>query len=204
VFQPVFVQDELETTCNDGSSVAYQDTISSSSVGRVRSAASEADDRFECLYVLSITVGLRMGEALGLKWSDIDLDARTLRVSRQLQRMRGGGLVFSEPKNASRRTVDLPQRALEALRRHRKEQMEEHSLGQAPTGKITGLCSRPAKARHSMLRTSLTATSSPCSSGRGCQTYGGTISGTPTLPCSLPEAPIPPTCRSLSVTHRCN
>jgi integrase len=125
VFQPVFVQDELETTCNDGSSVAYQDTISSSSVGRVRSAASEADDRFECLYVLSITVGLRMGEALGLKWSDIDLDARTLRVSRQLQRMRGGGLVFSEPKNASRRTVDLPQRALEALRRHRKEQMEE-------------------------------------------------------------------------------
>jgi integrase len=66
-----------------------------------------------------------MGEALGLKWSDIDLDARTLRVSRQLQRMRGGGLVFSEPKNASRRTVDLPQRALEALRRRRKEQMEE-------------------------------------------------------------------------------
>jgi integrase len=90
------------------------------------SAASEADDRFECLYVLSLTVGVRMGEALGLKWSDIDLDAKTLRVSRQLQRMReGGGLVFGEPKNASRRTVDLPQRAVEALRSHRKRQMEE-------------------------------------------------------------------------------
>jgi integrase len=88
--------------------------------------AAARGDRFECLYVLSLTIGLRLGEALGLKWSDIDLDAKTLRVSRQLQRMReGGGLVFGEPKNASRRTVDLPQRTVEALRNHRKQQMEE-------------------------------------------------------------------------------
>jgi integrase len=61
-----------------------------------------------------------------MRWSDVDLDAKTLRVSRQLQRVRdGGGLVFSEPKNASRRTVDLPQRAVEALRSHRKKQAEE-------------------------------------------------------------------------------
>jgi integrase len=84
------------------------------------------DSKFEALYVLSLTVGLRMGESLGLKWSDIDFDTKTLRVSRQLQRVReGGGLVFSEPKNASRRTVDLPQRAVESLRSHRKRQMEE-------------------------------------------------------------------------------
>ncbi len=37
----------------------------------------------------------------------------------------GGGLVFSEPKDASRRTIDLPQRAIEALRTHRKRQLEE-------------------------------------------------------------------------------
>jgi integrase len=36
-----------------------------------------------------------------------------------------GKLVFSEPKNASRRTIDLPQRALETLRTHRKRQLEE-------------------------------------------------------------------------------
>jgi integrase len=35
------------------------------------------------------------------------------------------GLVSSEPKNANRRTVDLLQRAAEALRSHRKRQMEE-------------------------------------------------------------------------------
>ena len=84
--------------------------------------------KYEALYVLSLTCGLRMGESLGLKWSDIDLDSGTLRVNRQLQRVReGGGLVFSEPKNASRRTVDLPQRPVEALRTHRKRQLEGSS-----------------------------------------------------------------------------
>jgi integrase len=88
------------------------------------------DDRYECLYVLSLTCGLRMGEALGLKWQDIDLEAGSLRVNRQLQRMRrdgekSGTLIFSEPKNASRRIVDLPQRALEALKSHQKWQAEE-------------------------------------------------------------------------------
>ena len=85
-------------------------------------------DRFASLYVLSLMCGLRMGESLGLKWSDIDFDAGTLRVHRQVQRIReGGGLVFSEPKNASRRTIDLPKRALEALRSHRKRQVEQQA-----------------------------------------------------------------------------
>ena len=83
-------------------------------------------DRYEALYVLCIMAGLRQGEALGLKWSDIDLEVGTLRVNRQLQRVRGGGgLQFSEPKNASRRTVGLSQRAIVALRNHRKRQSEE-------------------------------------------------------------------------------
>jgi len=87
-------------------------------------------DRFEALYVLCLMCGLRQGEALALRWQDIDLDGGTLRVSRQLQRMRrdgkkSGRLVFSEPKNASRRTVGLPQRAVSALKRHRKRQLEE-------------------------------------------------------------------------------
>ena len=69
---------------------------------------------------------------MGLKWSDVDLEAGTLRVNRQLQRMRrdgdkSGSLVFSEPKNASRRTIDSPQRALEALKCHRKRQLEEET-----------------------------------------------------------------------------
>jgi integrase len=96
-------------------------------------------DRFEALYVISLMVGLRMGEALGLKWSDVDLDTGMLRVNRQLQRLReGGGLVFSQPKNTSRRSVELPQRAVEALRSHRKRQMEEQ-LGAGPSWRDNGL-----------------------------------------------------------------
>lgn len=113
------------------------------------------DDKFDALYVLSLTVGLRMGEALGLRWSDIDLNAKTLRVNRQLQRIRdGGGLVFSEPKNASRRTVDLPRRAVEALRSHRKRQIEEQlraSAQWADNGLVftTGIGTPPRRSEHS-------------------------------------------------------
>jgi len=51
-------------------------------------------------------------------------------VNRQLQRVRrdrekSGKLVFTEPKNASRRAVGLPQRAVSALKSHRKRQREE-------------------------------------------------------------------------------
>jgi integrase len=87
-------------------------------------------DRFEALYILCLMCGLRQGEALALHWRDIDLDEGTLRVNLQLQRMRrdgkkSGRLVFSEPKNASRRTVGLSQRAVSALKSHRKRQLEE-------------------------------------------------------------------------------
>ena len=45
-------------------------------------AARELDDRFEALYVLAITTGLRRGELLGLRWDDADLERGTLRVGR--------------------------------------------------------------------------------------------------------------------------
>jgi integrase len=113
--------------------------------------AGETGDRHEALYVLSLAAGLRMGEALGLKWSDVDLAGGSLCVNRQLQRMRRhddegkpGRLVFSEPKNASRRTVDLPQGALAALKRHRKRQLEE-KLGVGGSYEDSGLVFATAK-----------------------------------------------------------
>ena len=95
--------------------------------------AAARGDRYEALYVLCLMVRLRQGEALGLKWMDVDLEAGTLLVNRQLQRVRrdgntAGKLVFFEPKNASRRTVGLPERAVIALRSHRKRQLEGRVL----------------------------------------------------------------------------
>ncbi len=96
-------------------------------------------DRFEALYVLCLMCGLRQGEALALRWQDVDLEGATLRVNSQLQRVRGGGgLRFSEPKNASRRTVGLPQRAASALKSHRKRQLEE-KLAAGPLYRDGGL-----------------------------------------------------------------
>lgn len=83
-------------------------------------------DRFAALWVLLGTSGLRIGEALGLKWTDIDFSARTLIVRRALQRHEDGGLVFAEPKSKqSRRTVQLSTLACTALREHRERQAFE-------------------------------------------------------------------------------
>jgi integrase len=72
--------------------------------------------RLQPLLVILGTTGLRIGEALGLRWRDVDLDAGRLVVRQALQRRRGAGLVFVEPKTArSRRTVHLATIAIDAL-----------------------------------------------------------------------------------------
>jgi integrase len=82
-------------------------------------------DRLEALYVTAMGLGLRQGEALGLRWRDVDLEAGILRVAVQLQRI-GGQNVVSEPKSQkSRRTLLLPEPVLEALRQHRAQQVIE-------------------------------------------------------------------------------
>ncbi len=78
--------------------------------------ASSRNSHWYPLWVLLGTAGLRIGEALGLKWGDVDLDACRLQVRRALQRQRGRGLVFVEPKSyRSRRMVCLCRLAVEAL-----------------------------------------------------------------------------------------
>ena len=60
------------------------------------------------------------GELLGLEWKDIDLEARTLAVRRQLLEHSDGSLELGELKTrASRRRVDLPGTSIRALEAHR-------------------------------------------------------------------------------------
>ncbi len=76
------------------------------------------------LYVLAVTTGMRQGELLGLRWADVDFEAGRLFVRQCLQRQRGKGLVFIEPKTArSRRTIILSRYAVAALREHRTHQL---------------------------------------------------------------------------------
>lgn len=70
-------------------------------------------------------LGLRRGEALALKWSDVDLEAGTVHVRGTLARI-GGELVVTEPKTAkSRRMLALPPGMVRLLRDTRRMQLEE-------------------------------------------------------------------------------
>jgi integrase len=75
---------------------------------------------------VALALGLRQGEALGLTWAAVDLDAGTLTVRQALQRQPGQGLVFVQPKSrAGRRTIALPGPLRDALQAHRTAQLAE-------------------------------------------------------------------------------
>lgn len=95
--------------------------------GRFLSAV--ADHRLYALFSVGIALGLRKGELLALRWSDVDLDGGTLRVHRTVQRLGAGeGLVIGAPKTArSRRTIPLPDVCVAALRAHRATQAGERA-----------------------------------------------------------------------------
>lgn len=76
-------------------------------------------DRLEALYVIALSLVLRLGEALALRWSDVDLEARTLRVNQSVARIKGAGLVFADPKTEkSRASLPLSESLVGCLREH--------------------------------------------------------------------------------------
>jgi integrase len=99
---------------------------------------ARGDDRLHPLLVLLATAGVRLGEALALRWEDLDLERGRLAVRRTLQAQRGVGLVFGAPKTrTSNRTVVLTKRALRALRDHRIREARRRDT--AATWQNTGL-----------------------------------------------------------------
>jgi integrase len=87
--------------------------------------AATSDDRLAAAFVLLATTGMRRGEVLGLRWSDVDLDGAQLAVVQTVTTV-GYAVVFSPPKTArSRRFVYLDAQTVAALRQHRRRQREE-------------------------------------------------------------------------------
>ena len=73
----------------------------------------------------ALACGLRLGEATGLRWDDVDLETGELRVRQQLQPVKKG-LVLQELKTEkSRRTLTLHDVCVKALKAHRTRQKEE-------------------------------------------------------------------------------
>jgi integrase len=87
-----------------------------------------SSERLGTAYALTLALGLRRGEVLGLRWQDFDLDADppTVTVRQQLQRRAGRGLVLVPLKTAkSRRTLALPSQIIDRIRSHRALQAAE-------------------------------------------------------------------------------
>ena len=100
-----------------------------------RFLAAADEDRLAALYRIVLPLGLREGEALALRWDDVDFEARTLYVRHTLQRVprkdrtrraAGEGLVLMPTKTRrSKQKLPIPEICVRALRAHLIRQLEE-------------------------------------------------------------------------------
>lgn len=95
-------------------------------------AASLNPYTFARIYV-GMVLGLRPGEVYGLTWENIDWDEATLLVEKQVQRVKGEGLIFTQVKQGGVRFVSLTDRAMEILKSHLD--YLEMQLGSTRSGK---------------------------------------------------------------------
>lgn len=92
--------------------------------------SSIKNHKYKMVFILALGTGLRMGELIALKWSDINFKNKTLDVNRAMSRayvFENGKKVFkieeNTPKtNSSIRTVPIPSNVLKELKEHKKKQ----------------------------------------------------------------------------------
>ncbi len=95
---------------------------------RFLKSSAERGDRLYALWVVLSTTGMRRGEALGLRWADVDLEAGRAQIRQTVIQVRGQ-VVLGEPKTAQgRRAIDLDTWTVAALRTHRIRMAEERLL----------------------------------------------------------------------------
>ncbi|MEU8252250.1 tyrosine-type recombinase/integrase [Nonomuraea sp. NPDC048916] len=95
--------------------------------------------RLHALFDLALRTGMRRGELLGLRWSDLDLTGGTLAIRQTLQYVPGTGLVITPTKTpSSERRIALPRETIASLTRHRAQQQADHTAA-GPAWTETGL-----------------------------------------------------------------
>ena len=98
-----------------------RDEIQPLNADQVRALLNASDERSCALYTVAVRTGMRPGEILALRWSDVDLEAGTVQINRALSEGE-----FSTPKTPrSRRRISLSPATVAALKAHRKRQLEE-------------------------------------------------------------------------------
>lgn len=79
------------------------------------------------LYSVALDSGARKAELCGLKWSEVDIERRSISIVRQLVKVREEPL-FGPPKNGKSRTVQLDEKTIEVLRKQKAAQAAQKLL----------------------------------------------------------------------------
>jgi integrase len=95
-------------------------------------------DRLEAVFRVALSLGLREGEILGLRWQDVDFQSGVVRVTVALQRIERKLQLVDLKTQRSRRTLPIPETTANALRAHRIKQLEDKMLA-GDLWKETGL-----------------------------------------------------------------
>ncbi len=90
----------------------------------------EIKDLFEAVYdtwyevpvVLAAICGMRRGEILGLKISDLDFDNNTIKISKQLISINGVAMLTQPKSDDSNRIISAPNQVFEIIKRHQLKQ----------------------------------------------------------------------------------
>ena len=95
-------------------------------VARLLEALQDAPAQFSVITQLALFTGARRSEICGLRWCDVDLDAGTLSIERNVQYIPGKGTVFTTPKTKrSRRCIKIGPECVQLLREYRQHQRAE-------------------------------------------------------------------------------
>lgn len=82
--------------------------------------------RYRVATLVSLFSGMRLGEVLALRWNNVDLDGKVIKVREALELTKAHGLRFKKPKTkAGRRNITLPVMLIGVLREHRKAMLEQ-------------------------------------------------------------------------------
>jgi integrase len=77
--------------------------------------------------LLAVTCGLRRGEALALRWSDVNLEDRLIIIRHSLEDTKAG-LKLKSPKSGKSRVITIPEGTAALLRQHRENQERTRKL----------------------------------------------------------------------------
>ena len=97
-----------------------------------------ANERLAPMFHLLAYVGMRRGEAVGLRWQDVDLEAGELRVAQQIVQLGNATFVGTPKTTWGIRTVPLDRETVGVIRGHRAAQATDR-LAWGPAWQDTGL-----------------------------------------------------------------